>query len=156
MKTKILGVTIIAFLCMAFQPKQLHKSFFTLEGRWQMFKNKETIIEEWKKSSASLLVGKSYKIKANNDTLNLETMQLKMEAGKTYFIPVTANQNNEKPVKFLLTKQANNRFEFVNLKHDFPKRIVYHIVNKDSIHAWIDDNFDQTEYRLDFYYSRIK
>lgn len=156
MMKKIFSITIIAFLCMAFQPKQLHKSLFTLEGRWQMFKNKETIIEEWKKSSATLLVGNSYKIRAKKDTVNLETMQLKIEAGKTIFIPVTANQNTEKPVKFLLTKSVNDRFEFVNLKHDYPKRIVYQFINKDSIHAWIDDNFDQTEYRLDFYYSRIK
>lgn len=143
--------------CFSFQRKAaIHPLLFQLDGKWQTIKNKEIIIEEWQRKSASLLTGKSYKIRVKKDTVNLETMQLKIIKGKTFFIPVTANQNNAKPVYFQLTKSANSKFEFLNLKHDFPKRIVYHIINKDSIHAWIDDNFDKTENRLDFYYSRVK
>ncbi len=143
--------------CFAFQTKQLNNAFAQLQGKWQMHKNKEIIIEEWGKFTNTSIAGKSYKIKASKDTVSLETMQLKIVNGKTYFIPVTANENKPKPVMFALTKSVNNnKFEFVNLKNDYPKRIVYHIINKDSVHAWIDDNYDHTEYRLDFYYSRVK
>lgn len=153
---KYLFLFTLLTTCLAFQKKQLNNVFAQLQGKWQMHKNKEIIIEEWGKFSSSSMAGKSYKIKASKDTVNLETMQLKIVNGKTYFVPITANENKAKPVMFALTKSANNRFEFVNLKHDYPKRIVYHIINKDSVHAWIDDNYDQTEYRLDFYYSRVK
>lgn len=150
-------VLILLTTCLAFQKKQLHNAFAQLQGKWQMHKNKEITIEEWGKFSGTSMAGKSYKIKANKDTVSLETMQLKIVNGKTYFIPVTANENNAKPVMFALTKSVNNnKFEFVNLKNDYPKRIVYHIINKDSVHAWIDDNYDHTDYRFDFYYSRVK
>ncbi|MBP9213516.1 MAG: DUF6265 family protein [Chitinophagaceae bacterium] len=140
----------------AIQTRQLNNTLSQLQGKWQMYKNKNIIIEEWGKFSNTSITGKSYRIQVSKDTVNLETMQLKIVNGKTYFIPITANQTNEKPVMFQLTKSANNKFEFVNLKHDYPKRIVYHFINKDSIHAWIDDNHDNTEYRIDFYYSRAK
>lgn len=153
---KYFFIFILSIACFAFQTKQLNNAFAQLQGKWQMHKNKEIIVEEWEKFSTTAMSGKSYKVKANKDTVSLETMQLKVVNGKTYFIPVTANENNAKPVMFTLTTSANNKFVFVNLKHDYPKRIVYHIINKDSVHAWIDDNFDQTENRLDFYYSRIK
>ncbi len=148
-------ITLI-IVCCSFQQKQLNKSLLTLQGKWKTIRNKETIVEEWQKVNNHLLKGKSYKIKANKDTVNLEIMNLKTVQGKTLFVPVSATENNGKPVIFTLAKWANNKFEFVNLKHDFPKRIVYHIINKDSIHAWVDDSFDKTDNRLDFYYSRVK
>lgn len=154
MRNFILAILIL--VCCSFQQKQLNKSLLILEGKWQTIRNKQTIVEEWQKANNNLLKGKSYKIKTNHDTVNLETMDLKIVQGKTLFVPVSATENNGKAVIFTLSKYANNKFEFVNMKHDFPKRIVYHIVNKDSVHAWVDDSFDKTENRLDFYYSRVK
>jgi hypothetical protein len=55
-----------------------------------------------------------------------------------------------------MTTAANNLFVFENAQHDFPKRIVYQLVNADSLHAFIDDGIDGSEKRQNFYNKRVK
>ncbi len=99
--------------------------------------------------------GKSYKLK-DADTLLLENISLRRNGKDVFYIPVTINQNNQKPVKFKMASSGNNKFVFENPAHDYPKRIVYEIVNADSVHAFIDDGNDASGKRMHFYYSRIK
>ncbi len=86
----------------------------------------------------------------------LENISLRQNGKDVFYIPVTINQNNQKPVKFKMASSGNNKFVFENPAHDYPKRIVYEIVNADSVHAFIDDGNDVSGKRMHFYYSRIK
>ena len=47
------------------------------------------------------------------------------------------SQNNEAPVTFYCTKISENEIVFENPKHDFPSKIVYKLITKDSIVASI-------------------
>lgn len=131
------------------------EKLYILEGIWKTETSRGAIYEEWKKESATSMKGKSFKLK-ESDTIVLENLSLVQEENDVFYIPVTINQNNQQPVKFKMASSANNKFVFGNPAHDYPKRIVYEIVNADSVHAFIDDGIDASDKRRHFYYSRLK
>jgi hypothetical protein len=97
-----------------------------------------TITESWKVTNDSTYSGESKMIKANGEVKPLENIQLVYRNKEYFYIPTTAGQNDEKPVLFKLTSFSQNGFVAENPDHDFPKRITYKLLNKDSIHAFIE------------------
>ncbi len=149
--TLLLIIVLIAFS----KQETGFKKLYILKGTWKTETRRGAIYEEWKKESATLMKGRSYKFK-DADSLVLENVSLAQELKDVFYIPVTINQNNQKPVKFKMASSGNNKFVFENPAHDYPKRIVYEIVNADSVHAFIDDDNDASDKRRHFYYSRLK
>jgi hypothetical protein len=86
----------------------------------------------------------------------LEKIHLAFRNGNYYYIPTVKNQNGEQPVEFKITSNNETGFVAENPLHDFPKRISYTLVNKDSIHAVIDDGAATPVKKSNFYYSRKK
>lgn len=99
--------------------------------------------------------GGSVFFKNETDSTLLETISLVFRNNKYYYIPVTSRQNDNKPVSFAITSFDGKGFVAENPEHDFPKRITYRLITKDSIHAFIDGGPSMTEKKSDFYYSRI-
>lgn len=130
--------------------------FNWLSGSWTMVTKRGVIIESWTTTNDSSMQGRSSFIKNQNDTSLLETISLVYRNKNYYYIPVAARQNDNKPVSFIITSFGGKGFVAENPEHDFPKRITYNLINKDSIHAFIDDGKDMPEKRGDFYYLRVK
>lgn len=128
-------------------------------GTWVMHSKVATTCEEWKVRSADLLSSRSYRIKGK-DTTQLETVELSQKGNEVYYTSTVPDQNHAKPVAFKLIDAGNNQFTFSNPAHDFPQRIVYRFVGKDSLHAWIEGTYLSEgttvpkEMRRDFYYAR--
>lgn len=129
------------------------KKLYALEGTWKMNTKRGSICEEWKKIDNTYLQSKGFMIKGIDTMIN-ERVTLKNTNDGIYYTSTVENQNNKQPIAFKLTTSDNNQFIFENLQHDFPKRIVYHLVTKDSLHAWIDDAVDGSKHRQDFFYKK--
>jgi len=82
------------------------------------------------------LSGKSFFIK-ENDTLFSETVRLAQHENDLFYIVTVPNQNEAKPVEFKLTSSTADYLVFENPEHDFPKKITYKLVTKDSLYAEI-------------------
>ncbi len=154
----ILVVSTIAFFglmsCFT-QKNNLPNSTEILLGTWVDNSRKSPIYETWEKSSNQLLLGKSYTIKSG-DTTYLETISLsKDQNGRLLYIPVTAGQNDEKPVVFTSTHSSKDSMVFENKLHDFPQKITYAFVNKDSIYAEISGPIRGEMRRVGFGYKRV-
>lgn len=132
------------------------KSFHWLQGSWQMQTRRGTITEKWAISNDSTLAGTSMMTRADGTEIPLEKIELSHRNGHYYYIPTVKNQNGEQPVEFKITSHSEKGFVAENPQHDFPKRISYKLVNKDSIHAVIDDGSATPVKKSDFYYSRKK
>ncbi len=128
--------------------------FTWMLGEWAMYTGKGTITESWKMKNDSTYEGESKMIKANGEVRPFEDIQLVYRNHEYYYIPVTAGQNDEKPVSFKLTSFTSTGFVAENPGHDFPKRITYVLVNKDSVHAFIDGGPDNPGKKMDFNYTR--
>ena len=131
------------------------KSLYVLEGKWIMKTKRGTIGEEWVKVSKDHLQNRGFYVKGIDTTVT-ERVALKQMKDGIFYISTVENQNEKQPVSFKLISARNNIFVFENDAHDFPKRIVYEIARRDSIHAYIDGGPGDAGKRQDFYYKKVK
>ncbi len=136
--------------------KSAFKQLTIINGSWIMHMKNAVIIESWQKKSSNEMTGKSIMIRNERDTMLLETISLVSNKQSIVFTALTGGYSKEQATSFVLSSAKGNKFVFENPQHDFPKRITYHLINKDSIHAWIDDGLPNPVKKSDFFYSRIK
>ena len=120
-----------------------------------MESSKGAIYESWEIAGINEMHSKSYTLKAS-DTVMLEEVKLARQGDGIYYIPTVRDQNQRKPVHFKMIASDNKKFVFENATHDFPQRVIYHLVNPDSLHAWIEGKNKGKEARSDYYFTRLK
>ncbi len=129
--------------------------FSWLNGNWEMKEKEGKTTEQWQQVNDSLMTGKSDFIKGDS-IIPFETVKIFRKDTVFFYEAKAAEQNNEQPVAFTITSLNDSSFVAENPAHDFPKRISYRLLTKDSIHAFIDGGTAMPERRADFYYSRVK
>jgi hypothetical protein len=154
MKTFVTVIACIMLLSFVNIPNGIFTKMHELTGgTWVMTTPKGKLCEQWKKLDENTLVNRAFKV-AGPDTTWLETVRLEQRGNAINYISTVANENEGKPVSFTLIDASNDHFTFSNPSHDFPQRIIYHFVAKDSLHAWIEGKYNGKEGRKDFYYKR--
>ncbi|HEX5026116.1 MAG TPA: DUF6265 family protein, partial [Agriterribacter sp.] len=113
------------------------KAFEWLAGNWRMEKKNGLLVERWEQVSDTGLNGSSYFVHAVGEKL-LEKIQLIYTNGQYCYVPTVVDQNSGNAVRFVITSITQRGFVAENPQHDFPRRVTYQSISKDSIHAWID------------------
>lgn len=126
-----------------------------LNGSWAMKTDDGTVTEQWKPVNDSLMEGSSDFVKGDS-VIPFETIRIFIRDTSFYYEAKAVGQNNEQPVEFKLSSFSDTGFVAENPQHDFPKRITYRLINKDSVHAFVDGGPQQPDKKSDFYYSRTK
>ena len=134
MKKAILSLLIILSFASCQKSKEVSKIVVAdwLLGNWENKSDDGDLLESWKKVNDSLYDGESYFIKGK-DTLHFEKIQMKQKGEALYYIATVKGQNNDKPVTFMRNDTIEKQLVFENSKHDFPQKIVYSMITKDSI-----------------------
>jgi hypothetical protein len=147
------SVLLLFILLKTDQPQfaRLHQ----LEGIWVREKENNRLYEQWQKKSAGEMLGRSYTLN-KTDTILEETMSLQQQHKQIVFTATDATQPRQGATAFTLTRVEKNSFFFENRQHDYPKRVVYELVSKDSLHAWIDGGPNEKDSRVDFYFRRLQ
>jgi Domain of unknown function (DUF6265) len=107
-----------------------------LLGNWENKSDDGDLFESWKKVNDSIYDGESYFIKGK-DTLHFEKIQMKQKGEALYYIATIKGQNNDKPVTFKHNDTIEKQLVFENPKHDYPQKIMYSQITKDSINIQI-------------------
>lgn len=81
-------------------------------------------LETWKQKDDVTLSGKGLKV-INTDTSLLESIEIKIDQGESWYIPTVPDQNNATAIPFKLISSTVHQFVFENPQHDFPQRITY-------------------------------
>jgi hypothetical protein len=124
------------------ETKEISKTYTQLEkvnwllGEWGNTTKESDFTENWIKKSDSTFVGVSYVLVAK-DTVFYETVVLEQKKDSLFYTVSVKDQNKEKPVSFYLTISSKNELVFENPKHDFPNKITYTQVTRDSLVAEI-------------------
>jgi hypothetical protein len=108
-----------------------------LSGNWGVTTAEGSLTENWVKVNDSVYHGESYFVTPKNDTVFAETVVLDEVDGKMAYTVSVTGQNDEKPVRFDLTKITDTEITFEAPKHDYPNKIVYTQVKPDSLVAII-------------------
>lgn len=95
--------------------------FDFLIGTWKM-EGKENY-ESWEQLDNNFK-GQSYKI-VDGQKIVTEIIALKSDGNRIIYTPTVFDQNEGKPIQFILLKLDKNVFSFENSDHDFPKKIQY-------------------------------
>ncbi len=154
MKQGILVIIIGLLGISLFVPaeEEVFKKLHILQGTWKMTTKRGVVCEEWKKINNGLLQSRGYMVRGT-DTIITERVALTNENEGIFYTSTVEDQNNQQPISFKMTKTEGARFVFGNPTHDFPKRIVYHFITPDSLHAYVDDG-TETGKRQNFYYKK--
>jgi uncharacterized protein YciI len=130
---KSLLFPIVLLLCNYVFAQNSFPSF--LEGTW--FAEKNNTYERWDKFNEQQLKGFSYKMK-NSKLLIDEYVDITKGEKNIIYTATVKNQNQGKSIPFTLT-QTGNSYAFENPTHDFPKKIVYTLVNPNEILVDVSD-----------------
>jgi hypothetical protein len=127
-----------------------------LGGKWATvvpFANSAT--EEWTIKNDSVMLGVSYTQKQGAKPQLFETISLTRRSNK-YYYTVKGVGADSLPIDFTIIQFSDSAFIAENAQHDFPKRIVYKLINKDSIAAFVDDALPNSNNKIDFNYKRVQ
>lgn len=112
------------------------KSASWLLGKWDAKTADGTLSENWKKVNDSTFQGESFFIK-DKDTLHSESILLQQKGDELFYNATVKGQNDNKAVPFKLMTGNEKQLAFENPKHDYPQKITYDLINKDSLTASI-------------------
>ncbi len=152
----VLAMTTLLLVAMRRPFENKMDVFLWLIGTWTLKNDQGTVMETWRPMNDSSYEGESTLYKKTLETVQLEKMQLVYRGGNYYYIPVASGQNDGQPVRFRVTGFDKKSFTAENPEHDFPKRIRYTLVKKDSLLARIDDGKAVPVKKSDYYFSRLK
>lgn len=108
-----------------------------LVGKWGNISKEGNLTETWIKENDSVYKGETYFVVGGKDTVFSEKVDLIQDNGKLSYIVSVPGQNNEKPVRFDMTSMNDSLIIFENPAHDYPNKIVYNKIGKDSVVAEI-------------------
>jgi len=154
----VAGFFVLVFLLPAFIEKKDEnkmQSFKWLIGSWTMTTGRGAIMENWIQLNDSTIGGESIFIKNTGGTEQREKLRFIYSNKEYFYCVVFLGQNNNEEIKFRITSFADSGFVSENGQHDFPRRIIYKLINKDTIHAVVDDG-ENPKKKFDIFYSRYK
>ena len=103
-----------------------------LIGNWEQALPEGILKETWTKQNDSTFTGDSYFI-TPKDTVHFESIKLTQKAEELTYSATVVGQNDDEPVDFKLTSDAENTFTFENPTHDYPQKISYKKVSSDRL-----------------------
>lgn len=103
-----------------------------LLGNWENKSVEGSLTENWEKVNDSTYKATSYFTKGK-DTLHFESINLQQKGETLTYIATVQGQNDDKPVAFNLITATDKQLVFENLKNDYPQKISYTQISKDSL-----------------------
>jgi hypothetical protein len=126
-----------------------------LPGKWENKTADGNLLEIWKKTNDSIYDGASYFIKGK-DTLHFETIQLIQKGEDLLYVSTIRGQNNDKPATYKLLNSTEKQLVFENPKIEYPKKIVYNQITKNSLGIEISGTQEGKPSLEQYKMSRIK
>ena len=105
-------------------------------GDWENVSDEGSFREIWTKKNDSIYSGLSIVV-IEQDTVFYENVSLEQKKDSVFYNVSVKGQNKEQAVSFYLTSSDNDKLVFENPNHDYPSKITYSKVSKDSIVAEI-------------------
>lgn len=105
-------------------------------GEWENTSDEGSFREIWTKTNDSVYSGISIVV-IEQDTVFYENISLEQKKDSVFYNVSVKGQNKDQAVSFYLTSSDYDKLVFENPNHDYPSKITYSKVSKDSIVAEI-------------------
>lgn len=107
-----------------------------LTGCWEMSEGDFTVTELWMAPSGDMMIGLSQTV-SNDKTSGYEFLRIEVKDGNLVY---TAIPSGQAETSFYQVQLNDTMVVFENMEHDFPQRIIYTLLNKDSLNARVEAN----------------
>jgi hypothetical protein len=134
--------------------KNAMQPFQWLLGNWESLRKAGMMEEGWRSVNDSSLAGRSTLIKPDGTAQVLEEIELVYRNKQYFYIVSDLNQNGGSKISFKISQFSESGFLAENPQHDFPRRIRYRLIGKDSILATIDGGEASPDQKVDFSFRR--
>lgn len=155
-QANVIFMVFLLFACqspVSISYSKLSKTSWLL-GTWQRQSSKGILTESWQKLNDSTFIGQSLFV-SGDDTLSSESIRLKQQNGKLYYIPTVSGQNDGKAIVFALTSLTDSTVTFENPGHDFPQKIEYWFQKPDSLIAEVSSMAGELKKSIVFRMKRV-
>lgn len=121
-----------------------------LVGTWK--KEHKDQFEVWTLGTAQTLLGKGYKV--HEDSVQIfEFLEIKVVDDTLCYMARVPSQNDNAEISFKLNDEIDSLLSFENLEHDFPKKIRYKLIQRDTLMIQVlgvkDDGFSFLMFRVE-------
>jgi hypothetical protein len=158
---KYFPLALIAVISLSFQKQMTVQPFHWLIGTWKQEGKEE--FEKWHPGNDTLMAAMAYYYELEGDEKDgevemmvSETIRLIVRGDKYYYIPLVRNQKNGKEVEFEVVSFTKNSFVAENLKHDFPQRIAYKLIDEKHLSAYIEGSDNGKNKKIDFFFTKVE
>lgn len=155
LKPGIVGIYLLVLgACNTANENKLRQTHWII-GTWAQQTSSGITYETWTKVNDQEIKGKSYALRGKDTTL-FETIQVLASSENIFYIPTVTDQNDGLPVRFVLKSISKNSWLCENQQHDFPQKIGYQQITKDSLVASISGIQNGKERTISFPMRRIE
>ena len=107
-----------------------------LEGTWTTEDTIGLAAESWEKINSTYMSGEGLFITADGRSV-IEVLNIFIQDGILYYTALVPNQNEGLEIIFMDNHLNPDSLVFKNPKHDYPKQIVYHKIDKEMINVYL-------------------
>lgn len=152
-KLLFIGLAVITVISCS-QSKQTN--FHWLSGEWLIKDSGNCASEKWSFDEKEVYSGVSTSGPSVDSLKPFEVVTIKKNTeGKFVYQVQSSTNKQEPPVDFVINASTDSSFIAENPQHDYPKRIGYNLITKDSIVAFIDNGKDSVDSRMFFHYRKV-
>ena len=146
----LIGALVMTFVALA-QPADVQTLRF-LSGTWSAATQKNVIEEYWSLPYGKTMMGWSRTV-SKDTTVSYEfTMIRALPDGRFSF---TAHPSGQNTAEFMSILAGDSIVVFENKGHDFPQRVIYRRIGRDSLLGRIEGTMHGRQRAVDFYYKRV-
>jgi len=149
---KLFIIMLVFYACSPKQDIKLSQLNW-IKGTWMMQGKEGIFIEHWEADTDSSLKGKGFFISKEKDTGFSEQLWM-VNRNDTLFYKTITVHNGIQPVYFTETKFNEDEIIFENPYHDFPQKIHYTKINKDSLVITVSGMEDGNQRKEQFFLKR--
>lgn len=149
-----IGILIILTICISCNRQTELEKMNWLHGRWIGHSSDGVLfIELWNKKSEKLLLGQSFGMQSE-DTIYKEYPKMELIEGKLFYI--TNIPKVATPVLFKSTSIDNAGIVFENTENEFPQKVSYKKIGKDSLYIIFEGKHNNEKAREALYFVKQK
>lgn len=125
--------------------------FDFLIGKWETDFGKFKYYEEWEKENDKY-IGQGFRVKEGKQFDGEKLVLINIYG----YISYIATVGNQQPILFALIESENNKYVFENKEHDFPQRVIYNLINENSITVFVEGEMNGKLEKDEYNLTRVK
>ncbi len=143
---RILALTTISLFILSCKENDKMQFVKKLNGKWASAENEGSrFFEDWSNINNELMSGRAFLLTDGIDTTISEELKIELKDNEIFYVAQVKNQNDNKPIKFLLIENEPTHLIFENKLHDFPQRIKYFFIGEREIKVVVEGEYEGKE-----------